>query len=489
MAKLDAAVVGSGPNGLAAALTLARAGLEVEVYEGSPQPGGGCRTEALTLPGFLHDTCSAVHPLVLASPFFASLGLERRGVTMLQPEVAFAHPLDGGRAGAVLRSVDETAAGLGQDSRCYKRLFSPLARDLDKIVGTVLAPVRSLPEHPLAMGRLGLPGLLPVARLAQLFKTDEARGLLAGAAAHSMRPLTAPLTALYSMLLTAMAHAKGWPVVKGGSARLVEALVAELDSHGVALRTGRWVESISELAGARAALLDVSPRDLARIGGEHLGTPYLQALRRFRYGPGVCKVDWALRGPVPWEAAVCRQAGTVHVGGTLEEIMAGEADVADGRHPERPFCLVAQAGVVDPSRAPLGQQALWAYCHVPPGSTVDMSERIEDQIERFAPGFRDLVLARVTTTAAEEERRNPNYVGGDITAGAGTLRQSIFRPTVKWDNYRTPLRGLYICSASSPPGGGVHGMCGYWAARRAITDLDGGTDLGGSLGPAARAEG
>ena len=407
---------------------------------------------------------------------------------MLQPEVAFAHPLDGGRAGAVLRSVEETAAGLGQDSRAYKRLFAPLARDLDKTASTVLAPVRGVPEHPLAMGRLGLPGLLPLTTIARLFKTDEARGLLAGAAAHSMRPLTAPLTALYSMLLTAMAHAKGWPVVEGGSARLVEALVAELDAHGVTLRTGRWVRSISELAGARAALLDVSPRDLAKIAGGHLGTSYTKALARFRYGPGVCKVDWALSGPVPWEAPLCTKAGTVHVGGTLEEILAGEADVAAGRHPERPFCLVAQAGVVDPSRAPVGRQALWAYCHVPPGSTVDMSERIEDQIERFAPGFRDLVLARVTTTAAEEEARNPNYVGGDITAGAGTLRQSIFRPTVKWDNYRTPLRGLYICSASSPPGGGVHGMCGYWAAQRAIADLDDGTDLAGSLGPARPAE-
>ena len=471
MTNLDAVVVGSGPNGLAAALTIARTGRAVEVYEGAPSPGGGCRTEELTLPGFLHDVCSAVHPLVLASPFFQSVDLAARGVKLLTPAVAFAHPLDGGRAGAILGSVDETAATLGADGRTYRRLFAPLARDVAKVLPTVLAPLRAPPRHPLAMARLGLPGLLPATQLARCFGTDEARGLLAGAAAHSMLPLSAPMTASYGMLFVALAHAYGWPVVEGGSSRVVAALVAELGALGAKVETGRWVKRLADLPEADAVLLDVSPRHLANLAEDRLSATYRAALGRFRYGPGVCKVDWALSGPVPWEAPACRQAGTVHVGGTLEEVATSEAEVAAGRHPERPFCLVAQAGVVDPSRAPDGQHTLWAYCHVPSGSSVDMTERIEAQIERFAPGFRDLVLARATKTAAETERANPNYVGGDITGGMATLRQTVFRPTVRWDNYRTSSPGLYLCSASTPPGGGVHGMCGYGAARAALADM------------------
>ena len=485
MRSLDAVVVGSGPNGLAAALTIARAGRAVEVYEGAPALGGGCRTDELTLPGFRHDVCSAVHPLVLASPFFRSVDLAWRGVRLLTPAVAFAHPLDGGRAGAVLfsmdgpGSVDETAARLGPDARVYRRLFAPLARDVDKILPTVLGPLRAPPRYPLAMARLGLPGLLPLTRLARRFRTEEARGLLAGAAAHSMLPLSTPLTASYGMLFVALAHAYGWPVVEGGSSRVIDALAAELGALGAKVETGRWVKHVTDLPAARAVLLDVSPRHLAELAEERLSSSYRAALARFRYGPGVCKVDWALSGPVPWEAPVCRQAGTVHVGGTLEEVAAGEAEVAAGRHPERPFCLVAQPGVVDPGRAPAGQHTLWAYCHVPSGSPVDMTERIERQIERFAPGFRDLVLARATKTAAETERSNPNYVGGDITGGMATLRQTLFRPTVRWDNYKTSAPGLYLCSASTPPGGGVHGMCGYWAARSALADM--------VRGPAGRA--
>ena len=321
------------------------------------------------------------------------------------------------------------------------------------------------------MARLGLPGLLPATQLARWFGTDEARGLLAGAAAHSMLPLSTPLTASYGMLFVALAHAYGWPVVEGGSSRVVAALVEELGALGAKLETGRWVKRLADLPEADAVLLDVSPRHLANLAEDRLSATYRAALGRFRYGPGVCKVDWALSGPVPWEAPACRQAGTVHVGGTLEEVAASEAEVAAGRHPERPFCLVAQAGVVDPSRAPDGKHTLWAYCHVPSGSSVDMTERIEAQIERFAPGFRDLVLARATKTAAETERANPNYVGGDITGGMATLRQTVFRPTVRWDNYRTSSPGLYLCSASTPPGGGVHGMCGYGAARAALADM------------------
>ena len=471
MTNLDAVVVGSGPNGLAAALTIARTGRAVEVYEGAPLAGGGCRTEELTLPGFLHDVCSAVHPLVLASPFFQSVDLAARGVKLLTPTVAFAHPLDGGRAGAILGSVDETAATLGADARTYRRLFAPLARDVDKVLPTVLAQLRAKPRHPQAMARLGLPGLLPAPQLARWFGTDEARGLLAGAAAHSMLPLSTPLTASYGMLFVALAHAYGWPVVEGGSSRVVAALVEELGALGAKLETGRWVKRLADLPEADAVLLDVSPRHLANLAEDRLSATYRAALGRFRYGPGVCKVDWALSGPVPWEAPACRQAGTVHVGGTLEEVAASEAEVAAGRHPERPFCLVAQAGVVDPSRAPDGKHTLWAYCHVPSGSSVDMTERIEAQIERFAPGFRDLVLARATKTAAETERAHPNYVGGDLTGGMATLRQTVFRPTVRWDNYRTSSPGLYLCSASTPPGGGVHGMCGYGAARAALADM------------------
>jgi len=464
-------VVGSGPNGLAAAITLARAGLSVEVYEGNERPGGGCRTEHLTLDGFRHDVCSAVHPLVLASPFLASIDLLSRGVKLLQPAVAFAHPLDGGRASWAAGSVDQTAENLGADAKAYRRLFGPLVRDLAKVTPSVLAPLRRPPRHPIALGRLGLPGLLPVTRLAGIFHSDEARGLLAGTAAHSMRPLDAPLTGLYGMLLTSMAHAYGWPVIEGGSSRLVDALVTELGALGGTLRTNRWVRHFTELPPARLTLLDVSPRALIEIAGQRLGVRSQRALARFRYGPGVCKVDWALSGPVPWTAPVCRRAGTVHVGGTLEEIAAGETDVAAGRHPDRPFCLVAQPSVIDPTRAPAGRHALWAYCHVPPGSSVDMCAKIEAQIERFAPGFRDLVLARASRTAADHERSNPNYVGGDIGGGAASLRQSIFRPTAQWDNYRTALPGVYLCSASTPPGGGVHGMCGYWAARAALAGL------------------
>lgn len=467
----DAVVVGSGPNGLAAALTLARAGLEVEVIESAATPGGGCRTQELTLPGFRHDVCSAVHPLAAASAFFLGTDLASRGVRFRAPKVAFASPLDRGRAGAVYGTVSQTAGGLGADEGTYRKLLAPLVRDADVIVPAALAPIRSIPHSPVACGRFAVLGLLPATTLARLFATPEAKALLAGVAAHSIQPLNRPLTGGFGLLLTVLAHSVGWPVIEGGSSAIVDALVAELTSLGGTVSTGRTITRLAELPRARAILLDVTPRQLAALAGARLAGGYLRALTRFRYGPGVCKIDLALDGPVPWDTSACRDAVTVHVGGTAEEIVRSEADVAAGRHPQYPFCIVVQPGVVDPSRAPAGKQTLWAYCHVPAGSPVDMSDRIEAQIERFAPGFRDLILARAVRTAAQMEEHNPNYVGGDVNSGAGTLRQTLLRPVPRWNPYRTPLAGVYLCSASTPPGGGVHGMCGVWAAKAALADL------------------
>jgi phytoene dehydrogenase-like protein len=466
----DAIVVGSGPNGLAAALTLAQAGVGVEVYEGASTVGGGTRTESLTLEGFRHDVCSSVHPSLVASPFFRSLDLPRLGIRLLQPEVAFAQPLDGGRAAALFRSVEETADRLGGDATPYRELMRPLVEGLHDIVPYVLGPMRSLPRHPLTLLRFARVGSPSLRHLAQRFNTDAARALLAGTAAHSMEPLTAPLTSAFGLLLAALGHGVGWPVVAGGSAAISDGLVTELTRLGGVVHTGHPVTSLRQLPPARAVLLDTSPRQFLALAGPQVTHREGRPWARFRPGPGTCKVDWALDGPVPWAAEVCRRAATVHVGGTLEEVALSESEVRAGRHPERPFALVVQAGVVDDSRAPAGQQALWGYCHVPNGSAVDMTERIEAQIERFAPGFRDRILARVTRTAVQTEAYNPNFLGGDINGGAATLRQTAFRPVARWNPYRTPLDGVYLCSASTPPGGGVHGMCGQLAATIAIKD-------------------
>lgn len=472
MTQPDAVVVGAGPNGLAAALTLARAGLRVEVFEGAAEPGGGCRTAELTLPGFRHDVCSTVHALAAASPFFAGSDLAARGVRLLTPKVAAAHPLDGGRAAALSGSVTQTAAQLGGgDTRAYERLMGPLVRDSDAITALTLAPLRSVPARPLGAVRFGTQGMLPATVLARRLRTAEGRALLAGMAGHSIRPLTAPLTGAFGLTMLMLAHTTGWPVIAGGSARLIEAMTGELTDLGGSVTTGTWITRLSDLPAAKPVVLDVTPRQLLGLAADRLPPGYRRAMRRFRYGPGVCKADWALSGPVPWQNEECRQTVTVHVGGTLEEIARSEAAVAAGQHPQQPFCLVTQPGVVDDSRAPAGKHVLWGYCHVPPGSEVDMTGWIEAQIERFAPGFTDLILARSVRTAADMERYNPGYVGGDIAAGEGTLRQTFGRPTWRWNPYRTPLPGVYLCSGSTPPGGGVHGMCGMWAARTALRDL------------------
>jgi phytoene dehydrogenase-like protein len=472
-AELDAVVVGSGPNGLAAAVTMAAAGLRVQVIEGAQRIGGGCRTEELTLPGFWHDVCSAAHPLAVASPFFRRFDLAARGVALARPEVEFAHPLDGGRAAIVSRSVAETAGRLGEDARAYQRLLGPMTDHMDEICQAILAPLRRPPAHPLVLAGYGRRAVLPAATVARRWRTQEARAIMAGAAAHAMMPLTAVPTAGIGLMLTGLAHAVGWPVVAGGSARITDAMADALIAAGGSIQTGRWVRSLSELPSASTVLLDVSPRTLALLAGDRLPVRYRAALRRFRYGPGVCKVDFALSGPVPWTNQDCRRAGTLHLGGPFEQIAAAEAEVAAGKHPQDPYVLVVQPGVADPSRAPAGRQTLWAYCHVPSGSDVDMTGRIEAQIERFAPGFRDLILARAVRTAAGEEAHNPNYVGGDIGVGLQTLRQTVLRPVARWNPYRTPIRGLYLCSSATPPVPGVHGRCGELAALTALRDMFG----------------
>ncbi|MEP6697043.1 MAG: NAD(P)/FAD-dependent oxidoreductase [Pseudonocardiales bacterium] len=470
----DAVVVGSGPNGLAAAVTLAAEGLSVRVYEAAPTPGGGCRTAELTLPGFVHDVCSAVHPLALASPFLRRLDLRSRGVRLLQPKIALAHPLDGGRAAALTGTVGQTAALLGSDGPAYSDLMGPPVSHWEAIVSELLSSLRRPPRHPVILGRFGLLGLRSAQGLAGArFRGEPARALFGGIAAHAMLPLTAPATSAYGLLMGMLGHAVGWPVVEGGSDRIIAALVAALVELGGEVVVDQPIGSLSELPPARATLLDVTPRQFTAMAGDRLQPSYRRRLGRFRYGAGAFKVDWALSGPVPWEAPECHRTATVHVGGTLPELVASEAAVAAGRHPERPYAIVVQPGVVDPTRAPAGQQTLWAYCHVPNGSTVDMTARIEAQIERFAPGFRDLVVGRAVRGPAVLEAENANYVGGDINGGVQDLRQTLMRPTARWNPYGTPLDGVYLCSSSTPPGGGVHGMCGHLAARSALHEVFG----------------
>jgi len=468
----DAVVVGAGPNGLAAAITLARAGRSVTVVEAAPTLGGGLRTDALTLPGFRHDLCATIVPLAAASPFFRTIDLAARGADLLQPEAPVAHLLDGGRAAVAERSLAATAAGLGPDpaaGRSWRRLFGSLVRDANKLGPELLGPVVHVPRHPLALARFGLPALLPATRLAgSRLHGDEAQALFAGLAAHSMIDLGRPLSASFGLVLGLYAHAVGWPTVRGGTAAIGEALAAELRALGGEIETGHLVTRLDELPPSRVVLLDVTPRAALALAGDRLPAGTRRAYERFRYGSGVFKLDWALDGPIPWTADGAHRAGTVHLGGTLDEVAAGEHEVARGGHPERPFVILVQYAAWDPSRAPAGKTTAWAYCHVPGGSTVDMTERIEAQVERFAPGFRDLVLARSVHPPAAMEAHDPNYIGGDINAGIQDIRQLVFRPRVGLDPYWTGAPGLYLCSSSTPPGGGAHGMSGYHAARSVL---------------------
>ncbi|MGD8474207.1 MAG: NAD(P)/FAD-dependent oxidoreductase [Anaerolineae bacterium] len=464
----DAVIIGSGPNGLSAGIALADAGKSVLVLEGRDTIGGGTRTAELTLPGFKHDICSALHPLGVASPFFSQLPLAQYGLEWVTPPASLAHPLDNGTAVMVEGSVAETAANLGPDAAAYRRLMGPLAKRWRQLLGDVLGPLQ-FPSHPLLMARFGVTALLPAATLARtVFRGERARAVFAGMAAHATLPLTSPATAAFGLMLGLVAHGVGWPMPRGGSQRFAEALGAHLKSLGGEIRTGIQVRSLNDLPKAKAILFDTAPRGMVEIAGDRLPAGYRDSLSRFRYGPGVFKLDYALDALVPWTAEECLRAGTVHLGGTLEEITESEAAVWRGEHAERPYVIVAQHSLFDDTRAPEGKHTLWAYCHVPNGSTEDMTGRVEAQIERFAPGFRDRVLARSTMNTAQMEAYNPNYVGGDINAGVQDLRQFFTRPVVSVDPYSTPAEGIYLCSSSTPPGGGVHGMCGYYAARSAL---------------------
>jgi phytoene dehydrogenase-like protein len=464
----EAIVVGAGPNGLAAAVTLARAGRAVRLVEACATVGGGMRTAPLTLPGFRHDVCSAIHPLAAGSPFFAGLHLAEHGLAWIHPAAPLAHPLDGGTAVLLERSFQATGATLGPDADAWRALMEPFVRAWPGLVGDLLAPLR-LPRHPVALAGFGLQALRSARGLAEArFAGEPARALFAGIAAHSMLPLETPLSAAVGLVLGAAGHAVGWPLPRGGSQSIADALASLLRSLGGEIVTGAPVTTLDDLPAARAVLLDVTPRQLLRLGGHLLPPGYRRSLARYRYGMGVFKIDLALDGPIPWAATACARAGTVHLGGTLGEIAAAEAAVARGEHPEHPFVLLAQQSLFDDSRAPAGKHTVWAYCHVPHGSTVDMAERIERQIERFAPGFRERILARHVLPPAALEAYNANYIGGDINGGVQDLRQLFTRPVARLVPYTTPARGLYLCSASTPPGGGVHGMCGHHAARAAL---------------------
>ncbi|BAV07251.1 Phytoene dehydrogenase-related protein [Filimonas lacunae] len=467
---VDVVVVGAGPNGLAAAITLQQAGLQVLLIEGKDTIGGGMRSASFTLPGFVHDVCSAVHPLAAASPFFQTLPLTSFGLEWLYPEIAAAHPFDNGMAAALYASVGETAAQAGKDTDAYNKLMQPLANKWDKLLPALLGPFDL--SHAFTLSGFGLSALQSAYGLASRhFQTPVMRGLMAGMAAHCIQPLTNKATAAVALVLLLSGHGKGWPIPKGGSQQLANALAGYFQSLGGTIETGLMVQSLSQLPSSHAVLLDVTPQQLLRIAGHQLSPLYRWQLERYRYGMGVFKMDWAIEGAVPFVAEACRKAGTVHIGNTMEEITAAELQTWKGRHVDVPFVLLAQPGVCDASRAPEGRQSVWGYCHVPAGSARDMTEAVERQVERFAPGFRDQILDRHVMSALDMEQYNPNYIGGDIGGGVQDIGQLFTRPALRLSPYRTSAKGIYICSSSTPPGGGVHGMCGYYAAQRALKDV------------------
>ena len=465
----DAVVVGAGPNGLAAAIVAARAGLSVLVREARETCGGGARSAELTLAGFTHDICSAVYPLGLSSPMFRTLPLPAYGLKWIHPQAPLAHPLDNGSAVVLSRSVEATAQGLGTDGAAYHRLFAPLTRNWEKLQSMILGPI-GFPRSPILLARFGVMALLSASTLARhWFRQERARALFAGLAAHSALSLERPVSAAFGLVLGATAHAVGWPLSAGGSQRITDALVQYLRSLGADIMTNAPVAAIDELPQSQVVLFDVTPRQILDLAGSRLPTKYQRKLERFRYGPGAFKVDWALDAPIPWTARECASAATVHLGGTIEEIVRAERAPWQQEHADWPFVLLVQPSLFDASRAPAGKHVAWAYCHVPNGSTFNMTERIESQIERFAPGFTARILARSVMPPAKLQAHNPNLVGGDINGGVQDFSQLFTRPTSNL--YSTPAKGVYICSSSTPPGGGVHGMCGYFAAKAAMKDF------------------
>ena len=464
----DAVVIGSGPNGLAAAIQIARAKRSVTVYEANDTIGGGARSAALTLPGFVHDVCSAFHPMAAASPFFLGIPLKTHGLRLLQPDAPLAHPLDDGTAVILERSVEATARALGRDGDAYERLMDPLVAQWHSLMVETLGPVVHWPRHPLLLARFGFDAVRSARHLVSRFKDEGARALLGGIAAHTFLPLEHYLSASAALLLGVSGHAVGWPIARGGSQGIADALASYLRSLGGVIVTDHRVQQLTDVPTARAYLFDTTPAALDLIAGDRLSASFRRALHGYRRGPGIFKIDYALGGPVPWRAAECARAGTVHVGGTFDEIATGERAVWRGQEPERPFVLVGQQSIFDDTRSPAGKHTLWAYCHVPNGSMVDMTERIEAQLERFAPGFKERVLARHVSTPADIERANANDLGGDIANGSHGGLQLLMRPRIAFDPYRTSARDIYLCSAATPPGGGVHGMCGYHAARSAL---------------------
>jgi phytoene dehydrogenase-like protein len=468
----DAVIVGSGPNGLAAAIFLQQNGLSVLLLEGKPTVGGGLRSAELTLPGFTHDICSAIHPLAAASPFFSQLPLGDFGLEYIIPEIQAAHPFDSGNAAIINGTVEQTAHLLGDDAQAYRELLLPVVKDWPLIAPDVLGPLH-YPKHPIAMARFGMKAMTSANHLIKRFKTPEAKALFAGMAAHAIQPLTNIATSAIGLVLMASAHLGGWPIPKGGSNKIADALASYFLSIGGTIETNVYISSLKQLPSAHIVSLDVTPKQLLEIAGHRFSTIYKWQLERYRYGMGVFKIDWALDAPIPFKADQCKAAGTIHIGNTFEEIAAGEQQTAQGQYPEKPFIILAQPSVFDPTRAPAGKYTAWAYCHVPNGSQKDMTEAIENQVERFAPGFRQTILARHVMNTAQMEAYNPNYIGGDINGGVIDIGQLFTRPVLRWSPYKTSAKGIYICSSSTPPGGGVHGMCGYHAAKQALKDVFG----------------